>query len=53
MAHINLFDRSVTSRGETGIVTDNNLRELVANRAMFPCCFGSGLKLGEDGFTLA
>ena len=30
---------------ETGIVTDNNLRELVANRAMFPCCFGSGLKL--------
>ena len=30
---------------ETGIVTDNNLRELVANRALFPCCFGSGLKL--------
>ena len=30
---------------ETGTVTDNNIRELVANRALFPCCFGSGLKL--------
>ena len=30
---------------ETGIVTDNNLRELVASRNLFPCCFGSGLKL--------
>ena len=30
---------------ETGIVTDNNLRELIANRKLFPCCFGSGLKL--------
>ena len=30
---------------ETGIVTDNNLRELIANRSLFPCCFGSGLKL--------
>jgi len=30
---------------ETGIVTDNNLRELVASRRLFPCCFGSGLKL--------
>ena len=30
---------------ETGIVTDNNIRELVANRRLFPCCFGSGLKL--------
>ena len=30
---------------QTGTVTDNNLRELVANRALFPCCFGSGLKL--------
>ena len=30
---------------ETGIVTDNNIRELVANRSLFPCCFGSGLKL--------
>ena len=30
---------------ETGIVTDNNIRELVASRRLFPCCFGSGLKL--------
>ena len=30
---------------ETGIVTDNNLRELIAERSLFPCCFGSGLKL--------
>ena len=30
---------------ETGIVTDNNLRELIAERRLFPCCFGSGLKL--------
>jgi len=30
---------------ETGIVTDNNIRELVASRRVFPCCFGSGLKL--------
>ena len=30
---------------ETGIVTDNNLRELIASRSLFPCCFGSGLKL--------
>ena len=30
---------------ETGIVTDNNLRELIASRYLFPCCFGSGLKL--------
>ena len=30
---------------ETGIVTDNNIRELIANRSLFPCCFGSGLKL--------
>ena len=30
---------------ETGIVTENNLRELVASRRLFPCCFGSGLKL--------
>ena len=30
---------------ETGIVTDGNLRELIANRRLFPCCFGSGLKL--------
>ena len=30
---------------ETGTVTDGNIRELVANRKLFPCCFGSGLKL--------
>ena len=30
---------------ETGIVTDNNIRELIASRRLFPCCFGSGLKL--------
>ena len=30
---------------DTGIVTDANLRELVATRRLFPCCFGSGLKL--------
>ena len=30
---------------ETGTVTAGNLRELVTSRAMFPCCFGSGLKL--------
>ena len=30
---------------QTGLVTDGNLQELVANRALFPCCFGSGLKL--------
>ena len=30
---------------ETGVVTDNNIRELVAERRLFPCCFGSGLKL--------
>ena len=30
---------------ETGIVTEGNIRELIANRRLFPCCFGSGLKL--------
>ena len=30
---------------ETGIVTDGNIRELITNRRLFPCCFGSGLKL--------
>ena len=30
---------------ETGTVTDNNIRELIASRSLFPCCFGSGLKL--------
>ena len=30
---------------ETGTVTDGNLRGLIAGRKLFPCCFGSGLKL--------
>ena len=30
---------------ETGIVTEGNLRGLVAKRKLFPCCFGSALKL--------
>ena len=30
---------------ETGTVTDNHLRGLIAARKLFPCCFGSGLKL--------
>ena len=30
---------------ETGIVTPGNLRGLVAGRKLFPCCFGSALKL--------
>ena len=30
---------------ETGTVTQNNIRQLVENRKVFPCCFGSGLKL--------
>ena len=30
---------------ESGIVTPGNVRELVANRQLFPCCFGSALKL--------
>ncbi len=30
---------------QTGIITDNNIRELIAARKLFPCCFGSGLKL--------
>ncbi len=30
---------------ETGIVTRGNLRGLIAKRKLFPCCFGSGLKL--------
>ena len=30
---------------ETGIVTEGNLQQLIANRSLFPCCFGSGLKL--------
>ena len=30
---------------ETGTVTSGNLRGLIANRKLFPCCFGSALKL--------
>ena len=30
---------------ESGQVTDGNIRELVAGRKLFPCCFGAGLKL--------
>ena len=30
---------------ESGIVTEGNLRQLVAKRKLFPCCFGSALKL--------
>ena len=34
---------------ETGEVTPGNLRGLIAGRKLFPCCFGSGLKLeGAD-----
>ena len=35
---------------ETGTVTDANLRGLIESRKVFPCCFGSALKLrGVDG----
>ena len=30
---------------ETGEVTDGNIRGLIAGRKVFPCCFGSALKL--------
>ena len=30
---------------ETGTVTDGNLRGLIEKRKLFPCCFGSALKL--------
>ena len=30
---------------QTGTVTEGNVRELIAHRRLFPCCFGSGLKL--------
>ena len=30
---------------DTGIVTDANIRELIAARQLFPCCFGTALKL--------
>ena len=36
---------------ESGTVTEGNLRELIARRKLFPCCFGSGLKLeGIESF---
>ena len=34
---------------ETGAVTDGSLRGLIENRKLFPCCFGSALKL--EGVT--
>jgi len=30
---------------ETGVLTDCQLRQLTADRKLFPCCFGAGLKL--------
>jgi len=30
---------------ETGIITEANIRGLIENRVLFPCCFGSALKL--------
>ena len=30
---------------ETGTITDGNIRAMIAARKLFPCCFGSGLKL--------
>ena len=30
---------------ESGIVTDGNIQALIAQRKLFPCCFGSALKL--------
>ena len=30
----------------SGAVTEGNLRELIAARKLFPCCFGAALKLG-------
>ena len=30
---------------QTGTVTAGNIRQLIAARRVFPCCFGSGLKL--------
>ena len=39
---------------ETGIVTDGNLRGLIAQRKIFPCFFGSALKLnGVDTLLTA
>ncbi len=30
---------------ETGTLTESQIRDLITRRALFPCCFGSGLKL--------
>lgn len=30
---------------QTGTVTDGNIRALIENRKLFPCCFGSALRL--------
>ena len=39
---------------ETGTVTDANLRGLIEGRKLFPCCFGSALKLqGVETFLEA
>ena len=34
---------------ETGIVTDENIRGLIQNRKLFPCCFGAALKMEGIG----
>ena len=34
---------------ETGIVTRENIRALIAGRSLFPCCFGAGLKMQGVG----
>ena len=38
---------------ETGIVTEGNIRGLIAKRKLFPCCFGSALKLEGEGAAVA
>ena len=30
---------------ESGIITSNNIRQLIESRRVFPCCFGSALRL--------
>ena len=37
---------------ESGTVTDGNIRELIAARKLFPCCFGAALKLDGVGSLL-
>ena len=37
---------------ETGAVTEGNIRGLIAGRKLFPCCFGSALKLQGAGELL-